>query len=126
MCRRARVLPAELRSGYEALRDTLRALQQTAASAPDGSPDVATLQTQFKQAQTQFQQDLLGRAMELSLPATVQSAQTEINRLLRLLGTDLTFLRSAKQAETQAKRLQQVRDRLTRLLEFCDGLLTDD
>ncbi|NER08174.1 MAG: heterocyst frequency control protein PatD [Okeania sp. SIO3C4] len=53
----------------------------------------------------------------------VQSAQTEVNRLMRLLGTDVTFLRSAKQADTQSKRLGQVSDRLSRLLEFCDGLL---
>lgn len=115
------MLPAELKPGYTALRETLGEMQASAAS----NPEPITLQTQFKTAQSQFQQGILAPSADMLLPSTVQSAQTEVNRLMRLLGTDLTFLRSAKQADTQAKRLEQVSDRLTRLLEFCDGLLSD-
>jgi len=115
------VLPAELKPGYTALRETLGEMQTSAAS----NPEPTTLQAQFKTAQSQFQQEILVPSADLALPSTVQSAQTEVNRLMRLLGTDLTFLRSAKQADTQAKRLEQVSDRLTRLLEFCDGLLSE-
>ncbi|MEO1209616.1 MAG: heterocyst frequency control protein PatD [Cyanobacteria bacterium J06638_20] len=114
------MLPAELKPGYAALRETLGEMQGAIAS----TPDPIQLQAQFKTAQTQFQQEILTPSADLALPSAVQSAQTEVNRLMRLLGTDVTFLRSAKQADTQAKRLGQVSDRLSRLLEFCDGLLS--
>lgn len=113
------MLPVELKPGYTALRETLGEMQEAIAS----TPDPAELQTQFKTAQTQFQEEILAPSTDLALSSAVQSAQTEVNRLMRLLGTDVTFLRSAKQADTQVKRLGQVSDRLSRLLEFCDGLL---
>ncbi len=49
--------------------------------------------------------------------------QVEINKQLRLLNTDSLFLRSAKQAITQAQRLQQMRDRLTLLERYCEMIL---
>jgi hypothetical protein len=52
-----------------------------------------------------------------------QAIHVEINKQLRLLNTDVLFLRSAKQAVTQDQRLQQMRDRLTLLARYCEMIL---
>ncbi len=52
-----------------------------------------------------------------------QAIHVEINKQLRLLKTDLLFLRSAQQADTQAQRLGQMRDRLTLLERYGEMIL---
>jgi hypothetical protein len=52
-----------------------------------------------------------------------QAIHVEINKQLRLLKTDVLFLRSAKQASTQDQRVQQMRDRLTLLERYCEMIL---
>lgn len=52
-----------------------------------------------------------------------QSALTEMHRLLRLLQTDLLFLRSARQSATAAARQKQLCDRLHSLRGYCTVLL---
>jgi hypothetical protein len=54
-----------------------------------------------------------------------QAIYVEINKQLRLLKTDMLFLQSAKQAATQAQRVQQMRDRLTLLERYCEMILGD-
>lgn len=52
-----------------------------------------------------------------------QSLQTEINKQLRLLRSDLAFFQAAKQAATFAQRQQQIRDRCDLVLGYCTALL---
>jgi hypothetical protein len=84
--------------------------------------DGRSLQQTFLTAQQLYQQQLLPTLMDDEAAASLMSYQTEINRALRLLGMDVTFLRSAKNSMTQQKRQGQMRQRLTTLLEFCGGL----
>lgn len=119
------VLPEPLCQPYVDLRQMLQEMQaiaQSALSAPASFQGNA-FQKSFQATQQHFQQHIVIPAAELDLPSLVQSVQTEINRNLRLLGTDVVFLQSARQAATQQQRLQQVCDRLVKLLEFCDGML---
>jgi len=53
----------------------------------------------------------------------IQSIQVEMHKQLRLLGTDLMFLKAAKQAEVQTKREAAIGDRLTNLQGYCDAIL---
>lgn len=119
------LLPEPLHQPYVDLRQMLeemRAIAQPTLSAPSSLHGNA-LQKSFQAAQQHFQQHIVIPAAELDLPSLVQSVQTEINRNLRLLSTDVVFLQSARQAAIQQQRLQQVCDRLVKLLEFCDGVL---
>ncbi|MEO0759171.1 MAG: heterocyst frequency control protein PatD [Cyanobacteria bacterium J06648_16] len=49
---------------------------------------------------------------------------TEMNRHLRLLAVDATFLRTARQAATQQQRQAQIDNRLQQLAGFAEALRT--
>lgn len=75
-------------------------------------------------------QQLLQQLMQLDgmvLPVTlrqqVQRYHTEIHKQLRLLSTDLLFLRAAQQSVTQAQRMQQICDRIDTLSKYCTHLI---
>jgi hypothetical protein len=57
------------------------------------------------------------------LESRVRSLHVELDKQLRLLKMDATFLQTAKQAETIQQRLGQVRDRLTTMIGYCKILL---
>jgi len=48
------------------------------------------------------------------------SLQVEINKQLKMLGVDLTMLRSSRSAATWQKRHQQIGDRLNTLQKYCE------
>lgn len=57
----------------------------------------------------------------------VQSYQVEMNKQLRLLAMDSLFLKAARQSATAGQRQEQIRDRISTLIRYCDALLgTDD
>lgn len=53
----------------------------------------------------------------------LQSIRVEMHKQLRLLTTDLMFLKAAKQAETLARRRGEIGDRLTNLRGYCDAII---
>jgi 2-hydroxychromene-2-carboxylate isomerase len=61
--------------------------------------------------------------LETAIAAKVQSYQTEISRLVRLLGMDILFLQAARQSATTQQRAQQASDRISQLLQYCDAVL---
>jgi len=76
-----------------------------------------------------FQQQVMNLGSDGLLPqaeSCLRSYQTEINKQLRLLGTDFTFLKAARQAHTQQQRRVQIGDRLQVLIDYCDALLQPD
>jgi len=81
-----------------------------------------SLQQQFLQAQQFYQTQLLPTLLASPSAEGLVTYQTEINRALRLLGMDVSFLQSAKNSLTLQKRQAQMQQRLTTLLEFCRGL----
>ena len=97
-------------------------LQQLQADAGVTNIAERSLQLQVTALQHLYQQQLLPALIASPAASTLTTYQTEINRALRLLGLDATFLRSAKTPQTQAKRLAQLQDRLRILLEFSQGL----
>jgi len=119
-------LPDALYQAYSELYQRIGVVQAIADAslATPATFNGSALYQSVQAVQQQFQQRIAPPATTLELPPRAQSIQTEINRHLRLLTTDVAFLRSARQAHTQQQRLQQVRDRLIRLTEFCDALLS--
>lgn len=105
--------------------DLYAALQQFQDVITKNDVDINVLQTTFQTVQHHFQQVM---ALDLSdLPpqhiSVVQSMHTEMNKQMRLLGVDITFLRAARRSATSQQRQQQIGDRITQLLQFCNQIL---
>ena len=118
------MLPQDYQDRYQTLSQSLQTLQNQVTQA---NPDQMKLRSQFLETQQWFQQKIIGLEVDDQLePAdesTVRSHNTEINKHLRLLGMDLTFLQAAKQPTTAQQRQAQIRDRIQTLLTFCHNIL---
>jgi hypothetical protein len=88
------------------------------------NPDAISLQQHFLEAQQNFQSQLWGIEGAIAEPA--QPILLEMNRTLRLLGMDIAFLQTARQAMTLQQRQRQMGDRIHQLQTFCQGLLKLD
>ena len=100
----------------------IAALERLHTSARQANLDSRSLQQEFLAAQQLYQQQLLPTFMASTEAASLVTYQTEINRALRLLGMDVSFLRTAKNSMTLQKRQAQMQQRLQTLLEFSRGL----
>jgi hypothetical protein len=112
---------AEYRQLYQSFQHKLQQLQAVKG-------DSLTLQTRFHDSQTFFQQKILSlnlESLDSAKAAKVQSFQVEINKQLRLLGTDLMFLQTARLSATQSQRQQQISDRIDMLMRYCEAVLAE-
>lgn len=102
---------------YETFQSRLVQFQtQLAQSSLAGTALISTL----SQLQQFFQSQIL--AVE-AVTHREQSLQVEMNKQLRLLAIDVTFLQAAKQGATRQQRQQQIQERLTLLIQYCKALL---
>ena len=102
-------------------------LDQIEQIATQANPDFIALQGSFLARQQQFQQQIMPLQSEgLTVETTqqLQRCQTEMNRLMRLLGTDVSFLRAARQSTTQQQRQAQIRQRIEQLKGLCQLVLS--
>ena len=105
---------------YDRLQQSLQRLQQAVET---GDRD---LQLKFQEAQQLFQEQIASldlESLDPKLALKVRSIQVEINKQMRLLATDLLFLKTARQAATASQRQQQIGDRVTLLLRYCAAVL---
>ncbi|MEO0406153.1 MAG: heterocyst frequency control protein PatD [Cyanobacteria bacterium P01_A01_bin.135] len=101
--------PSSLPALLAALQVSLAEWQQTQDGALIGH--LASLQRQMQQVlPTQV------------VPADRQPYLTEFHRQLRLLGTDIGFLKAARKPETQKLRLATLGERLQMLQGYCDAM----
>ena len=110
-------------SRYQTLKEQLQVVERLAI-APQ--PEVAQIQTAFLQAQQWFQQAILDdteAAIPEAIAGEVQAYGVELNKQMRLLGIDVMFLQSSRQAQTRMQRQAQMRDRLQLLQTYCDRVL---
>lgn len=61
--------------------------------------------------------------LESAIASRWQSVQTEIKREFKLLATDILFLSSAREKQTQIKRIDRINDRLAKLIGYCQIML---
>jgi head-tail adaptor len=109
---------------YQNLFNALSVLQEQLKTP---NPELADCETCFAQIQQIFGEQVMSLSneeLEPDLGVRVQSVQTEIHRGLRLLGTDLLFLRSSRQAATRQQRFNSLTDRLESLRKLCYLILT--
>ncbi|MGF1522526.1 MAG: heterocyst frequency control protein PatD [Leptolyngbyaceae cyanobacterium] len=106
----------------ELLTAFLSLLEGLKQSANQANIDRRSLQQDFLTAQQLYQQQLLPTLMASPTATALMTYQTEINRALRLLGMDVSFLQTAKNPMTVQKRQAQMQQRLQTLLEFSRGL----
>ncbi|OKH21221.1 hypothetical protein NIES593_16535 [Hydrococcus rivularis NIES-593] len=118
------MLPTLHQNAYQKLLTLLRGLREQIDSP---NSRVTVIQEKFQQIQQVFQEDVMpleSDELEGAIASRFQSVQTEMHRALRLLGTDILFLRSSKQAATSEQRLAAIRDRVDNSIGFCQAILT--
>jgi hypothetical protein len=118
------MLPEAYHQHYQSLRQSLQRMREAVVSVPVAG---SALQEKFQTAQ-RYQQlltDLDLEGLNPAVMAKVRSYQTEINKQLRLLGTDVMFLRTARQAATLSQRQTQMSDRIDTLIRYCNALLEE-
>jgi hypothetical protein len=96
------------------------------AEVKQANPEARSLQVQFLEMQQWFQQQIM--AADLSALATqqanlLQSIHIEVNKQLRLLGTDVMFFQAARQPLKRQQRQSQMGDRIHLLRTYCDHIL---
>jgi len=118
------MLPTSHQLIYQKFLDVFLALREEINSS---NFRITTAREKLQQAQEIFQQEILllpCDELDPSVAARLTPLQTEIHRALRLLGTDLLFLNSSKQATTSQQRLMTVRDRTEKIIGYCQAILT--
>ncbi|HEY9747750.1 MAG TPA: heterocyst frequency control protein PatD [Allocoleopsis sp.] len=120
------MLPEAHRQIYQ---EFLRSLEQLQGMATQAKPDPAALIARFQTVQQFFQGQILGLSWEndpdAHLEQRVQSYQIEMNKQLKLMGTDVMFLQAARQSSTAQQRQVQISDRLNLLIGYCNVLLQE-
>ncbi|HAX78429.1 MAG TPA: hypothetical protein DCY88_22030 [Cyanobacteria bacterium UBA11372] len=120
------MLPHFYRDRYQEFSALLAQLQQTVA---DDNLDPTLLRQSFEQLQLFFQQQIISLdsdKLDPSVMSRVQSLLTELNKQMRLLSIDVTFLQASRQSTTTQQRLAQIRSRITTLVSYCNVLLDND
>ena len=88
--------------------------------------DMIAIKTTYEQDQNIFKQQIISVNLdELDCNAIplLRSAQTEIYKNLRLLGTDLLFLTSSRQEKTTRERLEKVEGKVKELIGYSQGII---
>ncbi|WAL60174.1 heterocyst frequency control protein PatD [Thermocoleostomius sinensis] len=118
------VLDAQRRSYFNFQRDLLQ-LQDILQKRVSGTVLQSAFQDLQQSWQSLLEMDVSQNEGQLAqgLTANVQTYQTEMSRLMRLLGMDILFLKAARQSATTQQRLQQASDRVAQLLQYCEGIL---
>lgn len=117
------MLPTSHHSSYQRLSIALTDLKNWLVLP---NADLSIALQRLQEIRDIFQTEIGGLSsdeLDPSLVSRVRSLQTEMYRALRLLETDLLFLRSSKQTTTSQQRLATISDRLDRLLGYCAVLL---
>lgn len=116
------MLPPGYQQPYQQLQQKVEELQESLTS----NADSLTLKTAIAGLQTFFQTQIWNlnlQDLEPKLEHQVQSINVEIDKQLRLMNMDGLFLQAARQENTIEQRKQQVRDRLSLIMRYCNGVL---
>ena len=115
-------------SHNRAYQDFLTLLAEFKSSLIDSEVETTSFQVKqkFEELQQWFEKNIASldeQEIEQEIIASWQSVHTEIKREFKLLTTDILFLASARQSQTQTKRLQSISDRTTKLIGYCQIML---
>ena len=120
------MLPANYQQIFQTFRIKLKKLQQTITQA---NPETTLLESHFLAVQQCFQHQIMPleeTALETADQSRLHAYRTEMNKQMRLLGMDVTFLKAARQPATTQQRQAQIRDRIARLIDYCKAVLGEE
>jgi hypothetical protein len=111
---------------YQSYQEFAVILGQLQASANSTHLDVVNLLEIFQQAQRLFGQQIITldpSDLAPSVASRVRSYHTEIDKELKLLRIDMSFLQAARQPATIIARKEQICTRIQTLINYCNVLL---
>jgi hypothetical protein len=117
------MLPPDVSDRYQKFQHALDQLEQTVAHE---NADSVKLRDTFALVQQIFTSQIANLSdddLKAATSSRLQSYLTEIDKHLRLLSVDITFLVSARRSETVQARLAQISDRLHSLKSYSQALL---
>lgn len=120
------MIPVAYQQIFQTFSLRLNELQQTAVQA---NPEATLLQSHFLAVQQFFQNQIMALEdtdLEPLERSRIQAYRTEMNKQMRLLGMDIAFLQTARQPVTAQQRQAQIRDRATRLIDYCKAVLGEE
>lgn len=88
--------------------------------------DLPSLKAEFQTIKLFFQSHIASltiQDLDEAIAMQWQSIQTELYRELRLLETDILFFASSRAAETKLQRLRSLRERIERMIKYCQAIL---
>lgn len=112
------------RQSYQTLLDKLLELQKQILAE---DIDIISIKSIYQEVEAIFQHQILSvRLDELNCNAIalIRSAQTEIHKNLRLLNTELVFLSTSRQAQTTARRLEKIQEKIQDLIGYSQGVIS--
>ncbi|MBR8828956.1 MAG: heterocyst frequency control protein PatD [Gomphosphaeria aponina SAG 52.96 = DSM 107014] len=114
------------KSHCEAIQELITVLKGLGEEARVSEPDPTLLLTQSQKGQKILQEKfIILNTDELApdLASRWQLIQTEIHRELRLLATNIIFLRSSQSSATAQSRLANVLEHIDKILTACELLM---
>ena len=116
------MLPVAYQQIFQTFSLRLNELQQAFIQA---NPEASLLKSQVLAIQQFFQDQIMAledTVLEAVDRSRVQAYRTEMNKQMRLLGVDIVFLQAARQPVTAQQRQAQIRDRIARLIDYCEAV----
>jgi len=107
-------------SAYQQAQLLLQAMQQANLADQQLGAILETHRLKLKQL---LQRDWIMDQADADFWAKAQPLQIEVNKQLRLLETDVIFLKAARQTATLHRRSQQIQTRVALLLRYCEAIL---
>jgi hypothetical protein len=107
---------------------TLLTIFQQKLFAQEAKNNLSLAAQEFQKVSAWFEQNLTplsNQDLEPAIASRWQAVQTEILREFKLLSTDILFLAAARQQSTQLTRLQSIDGRLTKLISYCQIMISE-
>ena len=118
------MLPKSHCQAYQELLTQLVELQQR---FKDINLDPVVIKANWQKIKQVFQEEIIiltSDELDIAIASQWQSIQTEIYRALRLLETDIMFFCASQKATTSESRLASLSDRLDKIIDYCQILLS--
>lgn len=119
------MLPQAYSQAYQNLLTSLEDLQHI-TTTPDF--ESTSVKKSFQKLQKIYEAEVLvlsKESLDMAIAPRWQAIQTEIHRAFKLMALDIMFLSSSKKAITSQSRLNNLSDRLSQLIGYCQILLKD-
>lgn len=116
------MLPISHQQSYTELTTALENLKAAIAGSNREPKVIEDCDRKVQQVYQDRIVTLTTESIDEAIASRWQSLQTEINRSLRLLQTDMIFLKASRQSQTTQQRLSACLTRIDQLMKYCQEL----